>query len=60
MINNEIKNSRGQTIGFRCSKCNEIFDKMWSNICNLCRDDIKKHNELLEQIKQLKEIIKNK
>jgi len=38
MINNSIKDSYGNIIGYRCSICDEIKSKMWGVICNACRD----------------------
>lgn len=34
--NNEVKNSDGQVIGFRCHICDEAKTKMWGTVCNEC------------------------
>ena len=35
-MNNEVKNSDGQVIGFRCNICDQVKTKMWGTVCNEC------------------------
>lgn len=34
-------------IGFRCKECNGVFDNMWGETCNGCREKERRHQELL-------------
>jgi hypothetical protein len=40
--------------GFQCWTCREIFDSMWGETCNGCRDTEKRHKELIAAIKSTK------
>ena len=51
MINNSIKNWQGQTVGFKCSECGSIVSAMWGDICNSCRGQERRHQELLKAIR---------
>jgi hypothetical protein len=56
MINNDIKNWQGKTIGFRCSECGGVYSfvknpSMWGNICNSCRETERRHQEILKTLK---------
>ncbi|KKN49566.1 hypothetical protein LCGC14_0641310 [marine sediment metagenome] len=51
MINNDVKNWRGKTIGFRCRECGDIFQSMWETTCNKCRREEERHQEILKQTK---------
>lgn len=35
-MNNDVKNSEGETIGFRCNICDQVKTKMWGTVCNEC------------------------
>ncbi len=37
MIDNTIYDWKGRPVGFRCSHCEKIYQKMRNNICNSCR-----------------------
>lgn len=45
----------GKCIGFRCFQCGNIFQQMWDTTCNGCREKNNQHNELINEIKKLKE-----
>lgn len=38
--------------GFQCWTCGEVFNKMWGETCNGCRDKERRHQELINAIKQ--------
>jgi len=44
--------SGDKTVGFKCSRCGGVFPSMWGDICNKCRDDERKHQELLKAIRK--------
>lgn len=52
-MNNSVKNYRGKVIGFKCSYCGLIKDKMWSNICNECRNKRDYSEKILNSFKDL-------
>jgi len=52
-MNNSIKNWRGEIIGFRCWKCREMIDSMMGEICNTCRDEERRHQELMSVLKDI-------
>lgn len=52
-MNNSVRNSSGHIIGFRCSQCSEIKDKMWGTTCNPCRDSNEQSKMLRAEIAQL-------
>ncbi|PCI28140.1 hypothetical protein COB55_04490 [Candidatus Wolfebacteria bacterium] len=54
MFNNSVY-CGDKLIGFRCSRCDDIKSKMWGTICNSCRDNDRKHKELLKEMKKSKE-----
>ena len=35
-MNNDVKNSEGETVGFRCHICDQVKTKMWGTVCNEC------------------------
>lgn len=43
--------------GFRCNICGGIFDKMWGETCNGCREKRSENKKLREEIQSLKKII---
>lgn len=49
--NNSIRDSRGNILGFKCLTCYEVFDSMWGTTCNKCREEKRKHKEIVEAIK---------
>lgn len=53
-FNNAVYGYRGTqriVVGFRCDTCGGIAQAMWGNTCNKCRDNERKHRELIEAIK---------
>lgn len=54
MINNAVYHG-DKVIGFRCLQCHQMAPAMWGCICNSCREQNRKHDELIEAIKSLKE-----
>ena len=54
-MNNDVKNYKGKVIGFRCSQCGEIKDRMWGTICNSCRSK----EDLKAKIDELTNLLKN-
>lgn len=51
-MNNAIRGSDGKTIGFECFRCGGMYQRMWGETCNKCRDDDRKHAELVAALKQ--------
>jgi len=58
MTNNEVRKN-GKVAGFRCYQCGKIYQQMWANTCNGCRRKNEQHDELISEIKSLKEQLKN-
>lgn len=54
---NSIYDSNGRIVGFRCFECGEIANMMWGEICNSCRSKQEKHNEMIYEIKKLRQEI---
>lgn len=51
MINNEIRDYRGNLIGFRCPNCGNLCERGWGNTCNRCRKEERRYRELLRAIR---------
>lgn len=47
MMNNEVRDWRGQTIGFRCFECGKVAQSMWDETCNECRAKERRHREAM-------------
>ena len=45
-----VQDWQDNVIGFRCNKCGGVFQSMWGNTCNGCRDAERRHKEILEAI----------
>jgi hypothetical protein len=61
VMNNAVKNWQGKVIGYRCFRCGDIVGSMWGNICNKCRDNDDKQEEMMHEIRLLrKELSKYK
>lgn len=54
-MNNDIRNGWGGLIGFKCHRCCGVFSYMWGTICNKCRNDEEKYQEILKAITAQKE-----
>jgi hypothetical protein len=50
MTNNEVRDWRGNIVGFRCDICDQVKTKMWGEICNECRE----RRELIELLRREK------
>lgn len=50
-FNNAVTDARGKTIGFRCLQCGNVVQSMWGNLCNQCREDERRHQELIAAIR---------
>lgn len=50
-MNNAVKDARGRVIGFRCWRCRGVFDSMWGVVCNCCREQERRHEEIVAAIK---------
>jgi hypothetical protein len=52
-MNNEVRDGRGRLIGFRCWTCQKIAPAMWGETCNQCREDERRHQEMLAAIRTI-------
>ena len=52
-FNNTVRDSYGEIVGFRCWECGNVFQSMWGEICNGCREKERRHRELLEIAKRV-------
>ena len=59
MIDNSVYGLGGRLIGFRCLECGDIVSSMWGDTCNRCRNEERRHRELVEALKQGKGKEKN-
>lgn len=50
-FNNAVQNGWGKTVGFRCFECGGIFESMWGETCNGCREKERRHQELVEALR---------
>ena len=50
MINNEIRNWQGRSVGFKCIQCGGVYSQMWGNVCNKCRAEERRHQELINAL----------
>lgn len=50
-MNNEVRNGWGRLVGFRCFECGGIFEKMWGEVCNGCRETERRHREMIAAMK---------
>lgn len=57
-MNNSVKNGWGDVVGFRCWTCGEVFQSMWGETCNKCRQEKDDSKKLREEIQKLTEVIK--
>lgn len=53
-FNNSVKDGWGELVGFRCFECGGIFQSMWGEVCNGCREKERRHRELVEAVKAAK------
>lgn len=52
-MNNEIRDWQNKLVGFKCINCGIIYESGWGNNCNKCRNEERKHKEILQAIKTL-------
>ena len=50
-----VQDGLGRVLGYRCNTCSGVFQTMWGNICNQCRDIERRHQEILKAIKDKQE-----
>lgn len=50
-FDNSVYSPRGCLVGFRCFECGQVFDRMWGNTCNGCREKERRHQETLAALK---------
>ena len=53
---NEIRDAYGRVVGFQCQKCFGVFPSMWGLVCNRCRDEERRHKELVAAIREGKKV----
>lgn len=51
-FNLAVYDGRGRVIGHRCINCGGVFQSMWGNTCNGCRDAERRHRELIAAIEK--------
>lgn len=51
MINNEVRDNRGAVVGFWCQECREVYQSMWGETCNGCREKERRHQEVLAALR---------
>ena len=51
-FNTTVTDWRGKTLGYRCLQCGSIVQAMWGNLCNQCREDERRHQELIKAIRE--------
>ena len=47
--------SGDKTIGFRCYECGRIVQSMWGDTCNRCREEERRHRELIKAIDEMRQ-----
>lgn len=53
MINpRTIRDSNGRATGYVCFRCGRVVQSMWGNICNSCREEDRKHDELIQALRK--------
>lgn len=55
-MNNSVYSGR-ELIGFRCFTCGNVCSSMWGTKCNGCREKERQHDELMLEMKKLREAI---
>lgn len=49
----------GRIVGFRCRRCRGIYDTMWGNLCNVCRESNDENAKLRKEIARLADAVKS-
>lgn len=47
-----LRDSNGRETGYVCGRCRRVVQAMWGNICNLCREEDRKHDELIRALRK--------
>lgn len=47
-----VYDSNDKTIGYRCSECGKVYSSMWGDVCDKCRAEERRHQELIKAIKE--------
>jgi hypothetical protein len=48
---NAVTDWRDRVVGYRCRECGGVYQSMWSDTCNGCREKERRHQELLAAIR---------
>jgi hypothetical protein len=51
-MNNEVREGN-KAVGFRCWTCGNVFERMWGETCNGCRNTERRHKETIAAIQSL-------
>ncbi len=46
-FNNDVRDARGNVVGFQCFECRKVVDIMWGTTCNECREKERRHREIV-------------
>ncbi len=57
-MNNSVKNGYGEVIGFKCWTCGDVFESMWGEKCNKCREAESENKKLRAELAKLTDAIK--
>jgi DNA-directed RNA polymerase subunit N (RpoN/RPB10) len=58
-MNNEVRDFRGNLIGFRCFTCNDVVPSMWGTTCNQCAAKKNEASALRKEIAELKKAVES-
>jgi len=50
-VNNSVLNAYGHVVGYRCFECGGVFQSMWGETCNGCREKERRHQDLIAALK---------
>ena len=49
-----VRDWQGRIVAYLCFNCNEPQISMWGMYCNKCREEERRHKEILKAIKERK------
>jgi len=55
VMDNSVRDYRGDIIGYKCWTCEKISQSMWGETCNECRNKKQQDNNLIDEIRKLRE-----
>lgn len=58
-MNNEVRDFRGNLVGFRCFNCNDVVPSMWGTTCNACRSKKDESSALRKEIAELRKAVES-